>query len=412
MLSETTKKIFIISGFAIVVVVLAFAIYFVFFRGAPSSPIVSGPATNEPINLPSGQLPDSIIGNVNQEFIGSSEELGGEINLLPEGLTSFTQEKSLAIEQATNGQALAPKSSAGGINYYAPADNKFYRLNNQGESQELSAVSFYNVENVTWSNDGAKAVLEYPDGANIVYDFNSGKQYTLPKEFEEFSFSSNGSEIAAKVIGERPEHNWLVTSNIDGSGIKFVEPMGENSDKVAVNISPNGQVVALYAKNTGANDQEVLLIGRNQENFYSLKTLGRGFVGEWTPTGDKLLYSVYSSDNGFRPSLWIADAQGDNVGLNNKRLNLNTWPDKCVFADNETAYCAVPQSLPEGSGIYPAMSSGVYDDFYKIDLRTGISSELNIGNELISAKSLTLSADGRNLYAEDAIFGGLLKISL
>jgi len=413
MLNETTKKILKVSLFVIVVIALAWAIYFVFFHSATTvTPVDLGLQTALPTNQ-AGQLPSSVIGNVNQEA-GTSVNgtINSKNNLLPEGqIVPGAEVQVLNTERAVYGQVVAAKATVNGVNYYSPTDNHFYSLTSAGDSQKLSAVPFYNVAKTTWSNDGSRAVLEYPDGANIVYDFNTQKQYTLPKELRDFSFFSNGAELAAKAIGDRPENNWLVTANFDGSGIKFVEPMGENSDKVEVNISPNGQVIALYPKNTGADDQEVLLIGRNQENFYSLKTLGRGFTGEWTPDGDKLLYSVYSSDNGFRPTLWIVDAQGDNIGLNNKKLSINTWPAKCVFADNQTVYCAAPQNLPEGSGIYPEMAKGLIDDFYKIDLKTGSAVKLNT-DPWYSVKSLTLSPDKKSLYAEDAESGSLLKISL
>jgi hypothetical protein len=414
MLSEKIKKFLKIGIFVIIVLALASAIYFMFFRGTTTTtPVDLEPQTTLPINQQLGQLPNSIVGNVNQEASlgGLDQELTSDISLLPEGKVTPFQDSTLTTERALETQALSPKATGSGVNYYSPVADRFYKLTNTGDSQELSPTSFYNVEQATWSKDGNKAVLEYPDGANVIYDFTTQRQYTLPKEFQEFSFSNNGAEIAAKVIGARPENNWLVTANADGTGIKFVEPMGENSAKVDVNFSPNGQVVALYAKNTGTDDQEILLIGRNQENFYSLKTLGRGFQGVWTPSGDRLLYSVFSSDNGFRPTLYIADAQGDNVGLNNKNLGINTWPDKCTFADNQTLYCAVPQNLPEGSGIYPEMSKGSLDAFYKIDLKTGSFSQLVVNGDY-SVKSLVLSPDQKNLYVVEDGSDALIKISL
>jgi len=406
---ENFKKILKIIIFVAIVIGLALAIYYVFFRSAVLQ--LSGPTqpiTNTQLPGSGNQLPNISLGNVNREP-GSTATIT-QNTLLPEGFTAG-QENLLKTQALTTDSIVSPTLSGSNVNYYAPSENLFYRLKTDGTAEQLATQRFYNVSNVTWSGDGNKAVLEYPDSSNIVYDFNTKKQYTLPKELTEFAFSSTGQELAAKAISDIPGNDWLVTLNTDGSGVQFVEPLGENGDKVAVNWSPSGQVIALYNKNISASGQEVLLIGRNQENFYSLKTIGRGFEGAWTPKGDKLLYSVYSSDNGFKPTLWLTDAQGDNVGLNNKKIGLNTWSDKCVMAgDNQAAYCAVPIEMPEGSGIYREMASGAQDDFYKVDFKTG-QTELLPVDGWHSTTQLLLSADGKTLYLQE-LGGGVTKVNL
>ncbi|PIN93157.1 hypothetical protein COU54_04140, partial [Candidatus Pacearchaeota archaeon CG10_big_fil_rev_8_21_14_0_10_31_24] len=109
-------------------------------------------------------------------------------------------------------------------------------------------------------------------------------------------------------------------------------------------------------------------IGFNNENFLSLQTNGIGFEGEWSPKGKQILYSVYNESTNYNPVLYIAGAEGDNIGLGNRSLNIQTWPDKCVFENEETIYCAVPQYLNEGSGIFREQVETVADTIYKIDL--------------------------------------------
>ena len=40
--------------------------------------------------------------------------------------------------------------------------------------------------------------LEFPDGANVLYDYVNDKQITLPKTWTDFQFSANESQIAFK----------------------------------------------------------------------------------------------------------------------------------------------------------------------------------------------------------------------
>ncbi len=70
---------------------------------------------------------------------------------------------------------------------------------------------------------------------------------------------------------------------------------------------------------------------------------GRDFREKWSPTGQKMLYSVYSIRSNFKPELWIVNAEGNNIGTGRKLLNLSTWADKCTFADDRFVYCAVHQ---------------------------------------------------------------------
>jgi dipeptidyl aminopeptidase/acylaminoacyl peptidase len=274
------------------------------------------------------------------------------------------------------------------MRYYNANDGKFYRVLPNGTIEKLSDEVFYNAEKVTWAKNKNQAVIEYPDKAKIVYNFDTKKQVSLPKHWEEFSFSSDGNQIAAKSLGLDPSNRWLATINSDGTGAKFIEPMGENADKVIINWSPNQQVVAFSQTGApqGGERREVLFVGLNGENFKSAIVDGSGFLPQWSSSGQKLLYSVYSSRSEFKPELWIVDAQGDNIGNNRKLLQLNTWADKCTFGNDETIYCAVPKDLPVGAGMSRTIANSNYDELYKIDLKTNLKTPISLdGNYTINS---------------------------
>jgi hypothetical protein len=158
----------------------------------------------------------------------------------------------------------------------------------------------------------------------------------------------------------------------------------------------------------------VYLIGQYGENFKTLQVRGRGFSGEWLPDGQHLLYSVYSDDTGTRPTLWITRADGENIGQNNRPLGLQTWVDKCTFTAS-SAYCAVPESLPEGVGYVPEVADGIPDIFYKIDLKTGAKTLLGrpTGDRSgYTASQLMVTADEDKLYFIDKQTGNLYDINL
>jgi len=213
-------------------------------------------------------------------------------------------------------------------------------------------------------------------------------------------------------MGEDPNNRWLAIVSEDGSKAMGVEELGDKDSTVYPMWSPNNQMVAMFTEGKDFDRQEVYFVGLNKENFKSTIVEGRGFVPKWAPTGDRLLYSVYSTQNELKPSLWIVDAEGDNIGNNRKRLNIETWADKCSFADPKTLYCAVPQKLEEGSGLFPELAKNTIDDLYRIDTQTGSKKKIAIPENNLTISNLIPSKDGRYLYFNDQASGRLHKINL
>jgi Tol biopolymer transport system component len=278
----------------------------------------------------------------------------------------------------------------------------------------MSDQVFYNVEKVNWGKASDKAILEYPDGSNILYDFQTQKQVTLPKHWEDFNFAPQDERIVAKSIGTSEENRFLVTSNPDGTNAKLIEELGRNQDKVHTTWSPNNQVIAysFTGQPLGFDRQEVLLVGQNHENFKGLVVEGRGLQPKWSPTGNNLVYSVYSAAEGFRPTLWFSGASGDSINANRRNLNLQTWAEKCAFQSESTVICAVPNQLGEGAGLQPGLFVNNPDSIYRIDLETGQSINLGAPEGNRSINQLVISPDGQYVYFNDNISGQVIRYEL
>ncbi|MFH1946676.1 MAG: hypothetical protein ABIJ23_00750 [Candidatus Magasanikbacteria bacterium] len=303
-------------------------------------------------------------------------------------------------------------NKSGTANFYNQSDGKFYKIDASGNPKTLSDEVFYNVQNVTWSPIKDESIIEYPDGSNIYYNFDTSEQVTLPQHWEDFSFSPLGDKIASKSVGLSPDNRWLVTSDPKGKSVSLIEPMGENADRVTVDWSPNKQVVALSrtGEAQGSDREEILFVGLHGENFRSMIVEGRDFREQWSPTGQKMLYSVYSIRSNFQPELWIVNAEGDNIGSGRKLLNLSTWADKCTFADDRFVYCAVPSESKMGAGLAPDLLNDVNDKLYKIDTKTGIKNEIPLeGYHVIDEIIL---GENKTLYFTDKNQSGLFNIPI
>ncbi|MCX6778823.1 MAG: hypothetical protein NTU97_01160 [Candidatus Magasanikbacteria bacterium] len=401
------KKILLIIVFVAATILFAFGLYYFFWKKPVAPPITNVPG----VNGPGAGLPGSISGPPP----GLVTNLPSTISPLPTASTialgGLTQAPSLTSSVAQN-----PTLSADGqkINYYNPEDGKFYRIGTDGNPLALSNKNFYNVQKVTWSPQGDKGILEYPDSSKIFYDFSTGRQVTIPKHWEDFSFSKTGNEIVAKSIGLDPNNRWLLSSNPDGTQAEPIYPMGDNADKVTVSWSPAGGVIGFSDTGDpqGFGRKEMLTLGKDGETLNPLIIEGFDFHPLWSKDGDKLVYSTFNQDSELKPTLWVTNAQGAQTGTGRHTLNINTWAEKCTFADNSTLYCAVPDELVYGAGFEPSMSDNTPDKIYKIDLNTNLKTLIAQPDSNSTIETLLISGDKSTMFFTDKNTGLLHQIKL
>lgn len=415
-MSSRLKLTLEILGFLAVAVIIGWGIWFVFFR-TPAVPTEEEDTAGEQGRLPAigeGFGGRTLTEGEDQSLrtLGPSPEKPGPAE--PDVVAAGGRTQTQAI---SGRRSEFPALAGNNFNYYDPATSQFYRLGSSGgEPIALSSEKFPVVQNATWSSAGDKAILEFPDGSNIYYDFTSKEKATLPRLAQQFSFAPGDGQLAYKYIGASEDDRWLVTSDVKGQNQKIIEPIGDEAPHVKVDWSPNGQVLATFREVSSSAGDEVFFIGQNGENFLSLQTNGLGFKGEWSPSGKQILYSVYSSKTGYNPFLHIAGAEGDDVGAANRSLNIQTTPDKCAFAGETTVYCAAPRFLPEGSGIYPELGQDSTDLIYKIDLINNLSTliafpESAQGLEM-SIDKMFVSSDENQLFFTDRETGRIQAIRL
>jgi len=381
MLAFDVKKVSLIAIILIFGLLCGFGIYWFFFRSNQTAPV-----PGSTIDL-SGQLP-SIGGGTGPDVIGEGgvlPELGdiiaeddteGILSPRVENLDSIAQGSNTSVNSLDDNRIsdINLNASGNGFVLYDREESMFYGLSADGETKYLlSSKKFYSVDNVAWAPSKDKAIIEYPDGSNVYYDFIQDKGITLPKEMQEPVFDQSSKKIAFKFVTEDDDNNWLVISDPTGEDMSAIEPIGDRGYLVQVNWSPNSKIVAFYHKSVGIDQEEIFFIGQYGENFKSMRVDCMGFKGIWSQAGNRILYHVVSGQNDYKPSLWIVSAGGDEIGLNKFNLGLNTWVDKCTFdATGKQAYCAVPKELEIGAGLYPDLVVSSGDIFYRIDLAAGI----------------------------------------
>lgn len=405
------KKLFLILVFLGLVIFFAWLIWRTFFAPRPSPLDISPTATSSLGGLPSAGEGDA---NISTPGAGGPLQSGDTATIGDDGLDNIAVGGLTRTKALNDAPTIAPTLSGDGqgVQYYNQNDGKFYRIDSQGRAVAISDKVFHNVEQVTWSPDKNKAILEYPDNSKIFYDFEQKRQVTIPKHWEDFSFSPDSQRLSSKSLGLDVENRFLVISDSDGTKAQALEEIGNNADKVYPSWSPNGQSVAMFTRGLDFDRQEVFFVGLNGENFKSTIIEGRGFKSSWSPQGDRLLYSVYSSQNDMNPSLWLVNAQGEAIGSGRTDLGLNTWANKCTFGSNDKVYCAVPENLPQGAGLFPEIADSTKDDLYVIDLKTGQKKLIAVPDSSYNISQIMVSSNQKNLYFTDKKSQKLYKIDL
>lgn len=402
-MSDKTKKILFAIFFVIFSLAIGFGLYFLFYK-----PLVAPSPVAAPEAGVIGVLPSAA---------PAGERIPAEVlppgALLPsapapaEPTPAVPTKPTVFLISDTVSRDLVPAADGQGARFYSPEDSRFYRVNPDGSVTALSDKQFLNVDNVNWGKKKDEAILEFPDGSNILYDFTSARQVTLPKHWQDFDFSPDDESIVAKSMGLDPSNRYLIVSDPNGNEAKAIEPLGQNAALAISEWSPNNQVIAFAktGKPQAEGAEEIYLIGENRENFKSLIVPGRGFIPNWSPTGKQILYSVYHERDDLKPSLWVSGGVGDSIGEDRHGLNLKTWADKCIWKNESELYCGVPQSLEAGSGFAPDQFSDGPDDLYHVNLKTGVSVKISTPEQSRPIKNPVLSADQSQMMFIDAASG-------
>lgn len=417
-MSDTLRRILLVALFTIGIAALVYLVYVVFFQQpATTTPDGTTGTTTQPlIGLPGIQdaIQPGSTDTTQEEEQQDAAEIPGVDAFASGGLTAAT-----TLTPDANVISPAPATD-NTVRYYDSFENQFYKVNENGSITQLGTASFPDVEQVTWADRTNEAILEFPDGSNVYYNLDTNRQVTLPKEYKDFDFSDDGSQIAFKYMHSDEERRVLAVSSPDGSQARTIEALGENEHRVNVEWSPTGRVVATVAQFIDANRQEVGFVGLRGENFKGTVVQGRGLQSLYSNDGQQLLYSVYSAETDYQPTMWIVDADGERIGNNRTDLNLRTFADKCAYApDENVAYCGVPSQQVYGYGLSPELLDSVTDDIYKIDLTSGtktkIATPVNQNGEVdysVDNKTMSVINNGSTLVFRDAQSKELISIDL
>ncbi|MBD3250976.1 hypothetical protein GF380_00650, partial [Candidatus Uhrbacteria bacterium] len=338
-MSERLRRILFISFFVLFAGIVGVGVYYYFF----AQPEVVVEAPPEDVG-PGGTLPGAGDADERQPTVPGAPGTLAPAGTVPgAGATGGTVQPQTVLLRESITQEVSPSADGTGARYYDPIESRFYRVTTDGVNELISDTEFPNVETVSWGNSTDQAILTFPDGTKLHYNFETETQTSLPKHWDAFDFAADDQEVVAKSNAVAPESRYLLIADPNGKNARAVQPLGDNADEVYPYWTPNEQVIAYSTVGDalGFDRERIQLLGQNQENFTGLVVEGRGFQPVWSPDGNTVLYSVWNAASNYRPELWVSGGAPGNINENRIQLGVITFANKCAWANEMTVYCGV-----------------------------------------------------------------------
>ncbi len=280
-------------------------------------------------------------------------------------------------------------SNKGGVLYYEKNTGKIFEVNTDDKTEQVvSDKTFSDLNSVIWSPNRKETLnfLNPPSGSSLkYYSLSTSSSVDLGSNIQSAAFSPDGNLVAyyyfdestqdGKIMMTQP--NGLYQKKILNTRLKDVSITWPSKDNMAIR--------------TGA---DVFLLTEGG-SLTKLIEGGLGFEEKWSPSGKKLLFSVFSGDTQ-NPStlLWLKDVESKEEIPSELIGSAN----QCVWSiDDIHIFCSIPDS-----------SSA--DVIYKIN--TNDWSSKMVAEPMMSVKELLLSNLEDNLIFISATDEKLYSIKI
>ena len=383
-----SKKIFIFSASALVLVVFFGGIYFLLFKqeGQPKNP-------TEDI---SEKIKDSVLDNI------------------PLAQPPVEETISAVSNEAVHSPILSPDGQT--IKYYAKTTGKVFELDIlSGKNKIVSDTNLPNLLGVLWSPDTNKVLSEFSGATRSnfsFYDYTQKKSSALNANIDAAAWQNN-NKIIYKYFDSNTKKGSLNIADPDGSNWAKITDI--STANLSITPIPMSGLVSFWNKADAFTETQLqstsILSGEKKDLIKGI--FGADFL--WSPDGKMILESNVDKKGGSRMNLGIAN----NLGKEYKSLGIPTLISKCAWSrNNKFVYYALPTSVPDGAVMpndYVNNKFNTSDTFWKINIETGEKTrlvELDKIKAAYDASSLFLNADESLLFFINKLDEKLYKIIL
>ena len=263
-------------------------------------------------------------------------------------------------------------SDGNGIMYYSLQGN-FTRLDIKSAAErKISEDKIDGLRSIIWAPDGKNAILKANSGGKnsfILYGLENGTKTNLKSGIDYVAWTNLGDKIIYKYFDSASLKRSVNIANPDGSNWKKLADVSWRS--VFLSTVPGTFFISFWNAPNAYEEtslETVSLTGEDIKKIFSGR-FGADYL--WSPDGGKVLISSSDASGGSKTLLAVASKSGGEY----QNLEVPTLVSKCVWAeDSQNVYCALPNSIPEGSVMPNDYQDGKFntkDTFWKINVLNG-----------------------------------------
>jgi len=263
--------------------------------------------------------------------------------------------------------AISLDESGSRIRYYDNTNKGFWITSFDGSfKKKMSSDNFSDLKEVSWSEDGKRALLKINDSFYL-YTYNEGKK--LIKKTKSLSWIGFNQGVVYTFSDSENGKKTLNIANPDGSNWREIGTV--SSDNLIMSVVPKSTKASFWTKADSFTESEITLVSFGKEELETKGGLKFGADYLWSPEGNNFLRSSVARKGSSDLVLEICDLKSENCS----NLNLPTIAPKCVWLkNNKDIACALPKNIKTDS-IWPndywSRKNITEDSFWKIDTETG-----------------------------------------
>lgn len=353
-----------------------------------------------------------------EEYIPGEFPEGEEGEYIPSEEEGFAPQQAIKIKAISQEAVLAPTLTADkkGVIYYSRSNGNVWQSDFDGSNlAPVSDVVLDSLVKILWSPDKNKVISIFQDALENIskyfYSYETGKALPLNKYTNYIAWAPDGSKIAYQYQNEFTDENNISISNPDGSGFSVIL---KTRMKDLIVEWPKGTEIFLREKASGLVQGSLYSLNTLTKTFTKIISDIYGFSVEWSPDGNKILYSQ-TSPNGKNITIFTADRSGSNQ----KTTEVKTLAEKCVWSqDPRIIFCAIPKNINEANILPDDFYKGTFlanDEFWKINVENGEKNKILEDSQMIEtydATNLFLSPEEGYLFFINKVNGLLYSIKL
>ncbi len=313
------------------------------------------------------------------------------------------------------GLTMAGEGKTERVLFVEKSSGNIYEITSQNDLSRLTGETLTNIQEVLWGKDktGERLITRFYQFDQTITLVGLIKE-PVGTELGSLKNQALGTNISA--IAVSPDRSKFFTLETSGSGvIGYVNDWAGKNKKKVWSFPygdwqaswPKSDIISLTTTPSARSSGHLYFLNPNTGSFIKILSGINGLTTSVSPDGNKI---IFSRNNLGLLDLYLHDVKTEKA----LPVGVKTLPEKCLWQDSDTLYCAVPKTIPTGS--YPDNwyqgKITFSDDIWKVNLKQKTVTLIAPIKGSLDLVNLIVAPERGWIYAINKIDNSLQSFSL